>query len=267
MASGNSTMVMDTGAGWSRGLKNLMRRELYGWFGTRTWLIQLLIWVLVAVGIPIVAFLASEEGATGAGGLLTVFNALLAIAAPIGVCVIMQEAIVGEKQAGTAAWVLSKPASRLAFIASKIAGNALGMLVTMVLVPGLLIYLVCGLLADTWLAPLGFLAALGVQVVHLCFYAGLTLMMGSFSNHRGPVIGVPLAFLFVQQFLPGLYNGFGHVLPLVLSSAPSGSNAAPVTLALMLGTQPETYLPLFTTLGAGIVFVVIAARVFQRQEL
>ena len=37
MASGNSAMVMETGAGWTRGLRNMLRGELGAWFGTRTW--------------------------------------------------------------------------------------------------------------------------------------------------------------------------------------------------------------------------------------
>ena len=38
MASGNSAMMMETGAGWTRGLRNMLRGELGAWFGTRTWL-------------------------------------------------------------------------------------------------------------------------------------------------------------------------------------------------------------------------------------
>lgn len=265
MASGNSMMEMRTGAGWSRGLDNLLRNELAGWFGTRKWWGQILIWVAVGNLIPLIAFFDTKD--TTGTLLVVLFGTLLGVGGPVGVCIMMQEALVGEKQAGTAAWVLSKPVSRLAFLASKLAGNAVGIAVTVILVPGLIAYLLSALLAHVTLPALGFLAGLGVHLVHILFYVGLTLMLGAFSDHRGPVIGVPMAFLFVQQFLPGLIPGVERVLPLTLVMTPGNTGAGGVATALMLGMPVSTYLPLYTTLAAGLVFVAAAAWAFQREEL
>jgi hypothetical protein len=115
--------------------------------------------------------------------------------------------------------------------------------------------------------PLGFLAGLGVHMVNLSFYIGLALMLGAFFDHRAPVIGLPLAFLFAQQFLPSLYRGLINVIPYTLIAPPNNGQAVPVTTALMTGSQPGTYLPVITTLAAAVLFVAIGAWGFQRQEL
>jgi ABC-2 type transport system permease protein len=265
MASGNSIMQLETGTGWTRGLNNVLRAELDRWFGTRMWWVQILIWAAVANLIPILAVVGAPD--TSDSDLVMLFNILLGIGAPIGVCIIMQEALVGEKQSGTAAWILSKPVSRLAFVTSKLVSNVVGIAATMVLAQGLIAYLFSAVVLDTALPPLGFLAGLGVHMVNLSFYVGLTLMLGAFFDHRGPVIGLPLAFLFAQQFLPSLYQGLINVIPYALTALPNSGQTTPVTTALMTGLQPGTYLPVITTLAAAVLFVAISAWGFQREEL
>ena len=58
-----------------------------------------------------------------------------ATAIGIGVIVTVQGAIVGEKELGTAAWVISKPVSRASFIVAKLVGHGVGFLVTALVVP------------------------------------------------------------------------------------------------------------------------------------
>lgn len=265
MATGNSLMQLETATGWSRGLNNLLRAELGRWFGTRRWWSQILIWAAIANLIPIMAAVGTQDSV--GIDLAMLFNVFMGIGAPVGVCIIMQDAIVGEKQSGTAAWVLSKPVSRLAFLTSKLVGNGAGIATTMVLAQGAIIYLASVLLMNTVLPPLGFVAGLGVHLVNLFFYVGLTLMLGAFFDHRAPVIGLPLAFLFAQQYLPGLYRGLIDVIPWSLTAPPNNSAQPAVTTALMTGTQPASYLPIATTLVAALVFLTVAAWAFQRQEL
>jgi ABC-2 type transport system permease protein len=265
VTTGNNLMHLETGIGWTRGLNNLLRAELGRWFGTRMWWAQILIWAAVANLIPIMAALGTKDSV--GIDLVMLFNVFLGMGAPVGVCILMQEAMVGEKQSGTAAWVLSKPVSRLSFLTSKLVGNGLGIAATMVLVQGLILYLASILLMDTVLPPLGFLAGLGAHLVNLLFYVGLTLMLGALVDHRAPVIGLPLAFLFAQQYLPGLYRGLVHAIPWSLTAPPNGGAEPAVTTALMTGAQPASYLPVVTTLAAAVLFVTIAAWVFQRQDL
>ena len=71
----------------------------------------------------------------------------------------------------------------------------------MVLAQGLIAYLITGLVVGTWVPPLDFLAALGALFANILFYLTLTLMLGVLFEHPAPVIGIPMAFLFAQQFL------------------------------------------------------------------
>jgi ABC-2 type transport system permease protein len=265
MASGNSVMQLDTGTGWTRGLDNLLRAEMGRWFGTRRWWVQILIWAAIANAIPIMAAVGTTD--TTSVDLVMIFSILMGIGAPIGVCIIMQEAIVGEKQTGTAAWVLSKPVSRLAFLTSKLVGNGVGIATTMVIAQGAILYVASLLLFHTTLPVPGFVAGMGVHMVNLLFYVGLTLMLGALFDHRAPVIGLPLAFLFVQQYLPALYRGLTNAIPWSLTTPPNNGAQPAVTTALMTGVRPDSYLPVFTTLAAAIVFLAVAAWAFQRQEL
>ena len=73
---------------------------------------------------------------------LMLFNIFMGLAGAIGVSILMQTAVVGEKRSGTAAWVLSKPVSRVAFIIAKLIANSTGIVVTLVLAQGLIAYLI-----------------------------------------------------------------------------------------------------------------------------
>lgn len=264
MTTGNSAFLRKEGAGWSRGLDNVLGAELGRWFRTRKWWTQILFWAALINGILALVVISEDSG--GAAELAMLFNVFLGLSATFGVCILMQGAIVGEKQSGTAAWILSKPVSRPAFVLAKLAGNALGIAVTIVLAQGLIAYLLIYVGSDTMLPPLGFLAGLGVQLAHLLFYISLTLMLGAAFGRRGPVIAIPLLFLFVQQLLMGFFPVLANVVPWTLTVPPDGSEYLSVAGALMTGTQPFSYLPLATTLGASVLFVAIALCIFERLE-
>ena len=264
-ATGNSVMRLATGTDWRRGLDTLLRGELRQWFGTRTWWVQILIWAL-SVNLVYLMVSLSAQGEAGFDGIM-IFNLFLGLAGPIGTCIIMQMAVVGETRAGTAAWILSKPVSRPAFILSKLIGNAVGLAVTMVLAQGVIAYLITALVLGEFLPIPGFLAGLGVQMANILFYMTMTLMFGAIFDHPAPVIGIPMAFLFVQQFLVSSFPGLGQFLPWALVMPVNNGTQLPVATALMLGEPVASYLPLFGTLVLSALFVVIALVVFQRQEL
>jgi ABC-2 type transport system permease protein len=125
---------------------------------------------------------------------------------------------VGEKTSGTAAWVLSKPVTRTAFVVSRLLVNALGIAITAVVVPALLFYVLLGAISSVgWLPPLGFLAGVALLVVHATFWATLTWMMGTFSSSTAVVIAVPLALFFGLWFLPPFIPGLVYVSPMMLA--------------------------------------------------
>jgi ABC-2 type transport system permease protein len=264
MTTGNSAFLRKEGAGWRRGLDNVLGAELGRWFRTRKWWTQILIWA--AIINTILALVVISEDSGGAAELAMLFNVTLGLFATFGVCILMQGTIVGEKQSGTAAWILSKPVSRPAFVLAKLIANTVGVAVTIVLAQGLIAYLLIYVGSGTMLPPLGFLTGLGVQLVHLLFYITLTLMLGAAFGRRGPVIGIPLLFLFVQELLMAFFPVLANVLPCTLTAPLNSSEYPSVAGALMTGTQPLSYLPLATTLGASALFVAIALWIFERLE-
>lgn len=264
-AAGNSALQMVTGSDWRRGLDNLLRGELKHWFGTRTWWVQILIWASAMNLVYLMASLQARNEVDFESIML--FSIFFGIAGPIGTCVVMQMAVVGETRAGTAAWILSKPVSRPAFILSKLIGNGLGLLVTMVLAQGLIAYLITAAVLGTFLQIPDFVAGMAVLAAVMLFYLGLTLMLGAIFDHPAPVIGIPLAFLFIQQYLAGIAPFLFKFLPWSLAIPANNSMEAPLAVALMLGQPVTSYLALYGTVGLTVLFIVLALWIFQRQEL
>lgn len=264
MAAGNHVFQLKEGTGWSRGLDNLLGVELGCWFRTKKWWTQILIWAAIINVILALVVISEDNG--GAAALVMLFNVFVGVFATFGVCILMQAAIVGEKQSGTAAWVLSKPVSRSAFVIAKLIANSVGVAVTIVLVQGLIAYLLIYVGSGTMLSPLRFLGGLGVQLVHLLFFITLTLMLGAAFSKRGPVIAIPLLFLFVQELLMGFFPILAKLFPWTLVAPPDGSEYPSVAAALMTGSQPLSYLPLATTVGASVLFVALALWLFERLE-
>ena len=119
--------------------------------------------------------------------------------AACGVAILAQDALIGEKRSGTAAWVLSKPISRTAFLLAKLAADAIGILMTMVIVQGVIGYLIFKVFTNISFPIPNCLAALGLVALMLLFILSLTYMLGSISNARGLVVGLPLVFIFGYQ--------------------------------------------------------------------
>jgi ABC-2 type transport system permease protein len=264
MAAGNSVFQLQHGAGRMRGLDNLLRAELTSWFGTRRWWSQILIWAAI-VNLSVLG--AAMQGVKEGAALVTIFGILLGVAAPFGVCALMQGAIVGEKESGTAAWVLSRPVSRTAFVVAKLVANTVGITATILLAQGLLAYGVVYLAAGKPWPWLAFVSSLGVHLAHLFFYITLTLMLGALSSHRGPVIGLPLALLFAQYMLRDMFPSWVEAFPVTLTLPLGTSEASAPALAVMLGQTPQSYLALATTLTASALFIAVAVWAFERQEV
>lgn len=265
MTSGNSAMQMRTGSGWTRGLSTMLRGELSGWFGTREWLSQILIWAGIVNGITLAAGVQMPK--SQAGEVLMIFNIFLGMAPPVGVAILMMGAIVEEKRSGTAAWVLSKPLSRTAFVLSKLIGNSIGVLVCIILAQGLIGYAIMRGVLQLSVNPWNWMLGMCAHLANVLFYVALGAMLGVLFQHPGPVVGIPIAFNFVQQWLPGLLPVLKDRLPWYIGT-PFGNGASPsVALAWMTGVRPQTLAPIAFALVASILFVAVAVWRFQKQEL
>jgi ABC-2 type transport system permease protein len=245
--------------GWTAGLVNLMKRELADWWKTRRWLKTTLLWLVIINGLLLLVLNQSGKsseigGPSPAEQAVQIFCIFSGFACPIAVMVATQGSIVGEKQNGTAAWILSKPVSRIAFILSKLLADTLGFLVTMVLIQGLVGYILMSVFGIP-VTPWTFLMGLGLLYLNLLFFQSFSMMMGTMVNNRGTVIGVSLLLIFALNQLSQM--SFGMYLP----------GHLPYDAAVVMGNQPLPNLySLLATTGLSIVFIGLAFWRFNREE-
>jgi len=254
--------------GWRRGFANLFRKESGEWWRTSRWWKQILIMLIIingimAIGLWLVPIVDPTDPGIEGGNLL-VFAQLMSNMPMFAVIVITQGAIIGEKQSGTAAWVLSAPVSRTGFILSQFLANAIGFLVTIIIVQGLVAYAQISL-SEGSPPPIGlFLAMLSLLSLYLIFYLALTLMLGTFFGSRGPVLGIALGVSIGSlmgigslfgRFLPELRFIFPDILPALISAIAQGE------------TLPSVWpIPIIVMTVYIVLFGAMAIRRFNREE-
>jgi ABC-2 type transport system permease protein len=255
--------------GWRRGLGNLLRGEYSSWFRSSKWWKQLIMWVSIINGMMgIMIFAAAEAVKGGDEGppVLFMYGIFGGMFVAFGVMIIMQRVLVREKNSGTAAWVLSKPVTRTAFVFSRLVVNSIAVLLTSVIVPGVIFYVTLGLFSDTgWLAPLGFIAALLMVSLHTFYWIALVLMMGTIFESSGAVIAIPMALFFVFWMVPDLIPALLYISPLMLTFSPAPFMNS-LSVSFMNGEQVFSWWPLIFTVVSCIVFVAVAIWRFNRQE-
>jgi ABC-2 type transport system permease protein len=258
-----------------RGFANLLHKEHRAWWGTRRWWINALLWPALICGllanmlfVPTVAGLATEADIASAGGLtayvvlmgLGVFFEFGTTVLGIGAIVVLQDAIIGEKQSGVAEWLLAKPVARRAYVLAKVAANGLALLVLMVGIPAVIGYGMVSLRLSAPFPMLPFLAAVGVMVVHLLFYVTLSLMLGTLFNNRGPLLGIGLGSVLGGAFLGGLFKPLLAMTPWMLPKV-AAMIAAGAALPPDIGIAP-----LAATLVWSLIFVFVALVTFEKTE-
>ena len=271
----NNPFQMVQERGWQRGLGNLVRGELARWFKTKRVWLHILMWLLIVNLILFFTTIGLSEAikeAAAAGEpppevetvmLYGIFGGMFVT---FGVMIIVQGAIVGEKRSGTAAWVLSKPVTRTAFVVSRLIGNTVGLFVTAVLVPGVVAYLTIGALTPLgWLPPLNFLAGMSVIALSAFFWLTLTLMAGTLFDAAGGVIAVPMVGFFAGWLLPSVVRPLMYVSPVILFVGPNDEFPG-VATSLIYGEAPFSWIPVFSAVILSTAFVAVAIWRFNRQE-
>ena len=256
---------------WFFGFGNMFYKQNHQWWGTRSWLIQFFIWTALINGMLLNFILSTGSGAENAAMKEAVANEGLVIyfvfaglMAAGGVAIKAQDALIGEKRSGTAAWVLSKPISRNAFLLAKLAADVIGILMTMVIVQGVIAYFIFKAFTDISFPIPNCLAAMGLLALMLLFVLCLTYMLGAVSNSRAFTIGLPLLLVFGGQF--------GSMVPFLVKIMPwnlvlemRGNPALAITL--IKGQPLTTVTPIICTAVMTILFIVVAIWRFQREEL
>jgi ABC-2 type transport system permease protein len=250
--------------GWRRGLGNLLQGEYSAWFKSSRWWKHLLLWfaiINVMMGIMIIA--SVKERGDGPP-LLLMYGIFGGLCVAIGVMVIMQRVLVREKNSGTAAWVLSKPVTRTAFVISRLAVNSIAILLTSVIVPGLILYISLGFSDLGWLSPLEFATALLMVNLHTFYWIALVLMMGTLSESSSGVIAVPMALLFGFWIGTTMFPQLVYISPLSLTFVPTEFNS--LAGSLIVGEPVFSWLPLISTVVSCVIFIAVAIWRFNRQE-
>jgi ABC-2 type transport system permease protein len=256
--------------GWRRGLGNLLEGEYSAWFKSSRWWKHLILWFAIVNVMMVIMLIATVEAAKdGNEGppIILMYGIFGGMFVAIGVMVIMQQVLIREKHSGTAAWVLSKPVTRTAFVVSRLAVNSLAILLTAVIVPGLILYFTLGLFSDLgWLSPFGFTAALAMIALHTFYWTALVLMMGTLTESSALVIAVPMILFFAFWMGTDLIPSLIYISPLLLVFSPAPEIMAPLTISFVNGSAVYSWLPLISTLISCVIFVAVAIWRFNRQE-
>lgn len=266
----NQAFQLEETRGWKMGLRNLMRKENGEWWKTRRWWVQLLIWMLIInvsllfilIAFPQAAKLSGQEFA-GSELFLTAMQVLFGMSSlgiGVGVIIVSQDEIIGEKTVGTAAWVLSKPTSRIAFYLSKLIANGLSIIILVIGIPFLVAF---GILLAFFpgMDVISFLLAVVVLIIHTFFYLTLSLMIGVFAEKRSLVLSITLAALLGGQLLMNFVKELVFFTPFGLSQ-----------IMIALSTQGVSTLPfvMWTPVGVtlllSLVFVVLSFWKIQKLE-
>jgi ABC-2 type transport system permease protein len=253
--------------GWLGGFGNMLGKELGDWFGTRRWLVQTIIWLVIINGLmafimfivplidPSEQIAPSEQVGQGLG----LYFAFSVILGGIGMIVLTQDEIIQEKQSGTAAWILSKPVSRSSFVLTKLLSNFLGGLIFIAVLPGAVAYAEIAFASQQAPPMLPYLMGVGVILLTLFFYISLVIMLGTLFEQRGPVMGVALGLLIggliASQFSPQI----SYILPVNMQDI-AGALAQGQPLPTIAISQ------LIATVAWSILFTAVALWRFARLE-
>jgi len=249
------------------GFWNLLRRENRVWWAGRRWLLQILVGAAGLGGFLAFTLFALPGMVEATGETLDsieagvqIFFGLGAFALAIDIIILTQDTIIGEKESGIAEWVLSKPVSRPAYILAKLLANALGVLVTLILLPGAVAY---GLfsLADAAIPATNFAAAMGVLALHTFFYLALSLMMGVIAESQGTLLAVTLGSVLGGAVLVDFVGRVAFITPWLLGNVAVGLAQGAALPAAILWT------PIVATSTLTLVAVAVAIWRFDKAEL
>jgi hypothetical protein len=102
--------------------------------------------------------------------------------------------------------------------------------------------------------------ALGLECLHLVFWLTLTMMLGTFFNGRGPVLGIPIALLILQD-LSEFARAYVPSLPLMMPK-----RLPEMATVLAMGEPLSSWVPLVSVTVCSVAFVVVAIWRFKMEE-
>jgi ABC-2 type transport system permease protein len=264
MSVNNALQLVDEG-GWRSGFVNFLRKENGVWWRTSKWWVQSLVWFFILNGLVVLLLWIVPSLDPGEspppGEVFDLFIQFFTVSA-IGVMIFMQGVIVNEKNSGTAAWIMSNPVSRSAFILAKFIAHTLAIFVVVVVLQSLIAYVQFALKGSAFLQPLPFIAAISIHSLHLLFYISLAIFLGTVFNARGPVIGISLGIFFMQDIVGPLLAEF--ISPYVTLFLPTTLTQIATTIAK--GGLLPSLTPIIATSVYSLALVLAAIWRFRREE-
>jgi ABC-type transport system involved in multi-copper enzyme maturation permease subunit len=257
--------------GWRMGFANLLHNENLEWWGSRRWLTQAGLWLLILNGmVALVMFVTpavmqmdpdNTDGPMDPISMgIPVYFQIGATALAIGTVILVQGEVVGERQTGITAWILSKPVARPAYFLAKMVAHSIGILVIMIGFQSAVAYGLFWLANGGPLPLLPFLIGVGGLMLHTFFYLTLTLMLGVFARTRSQVLGVAMGSLFGGMLLLNIIRQLGLITPW---SLPNILPALVIQIPLPFTTA---FMPILMTAIWSIVFIVAALWKLPRLE-
>ena len=264
--SSSQSLTRRTGSDWRRGFAPIAARELRRWLATRRGVIHLVLWSgllggLLAMALFVIPEAMPEEDAMSLADRLDAgrqfFFGAGAIATAIGAVVVLQDALLEDKTAGTVELVLSKPLSRTAYVLGRLLPNLAAFLIAMIAVPAAIGY---GLfaLADPAVSGADYASGVALLALNLLFYATLAMMLGALLRSRGPYLGIALGVILGGTLVP---------VAEIVRFTPWKLADLAVLAAAGAPAPPDAPIMVMSTLAWSVAFLVIAVRRVRRAEL
>lgn len=249
------------------GFANMLSNENARWWKTERWFIHLIAWlVLLDVSMLFLLYIRPPAGDVNTPEMVR-YNAQIvsglffglagSFYLPFGIMIMVHDAIIKERELGTMAWILSKPLSRFSFVLSKLVANTIGVMVLMVLVPGVVMYGMISMYSGSLVNAANFFGALGILALLCMFYISLVLMLGTVTKSRYAVLGVTAFYIIV---------GLANQLPDIAKLTTWKMTDTMANLAAF-GQLPSDYVQLVATTIWIVVLLAIAFVQVERIEL
>jgi len=269
MSANAAVLVRRQESGWRMGLANMLGKELAAWWRTRRGWVQCLVALLLLNG-ELALNLRGNNGPNAVENATLAFLVTAALCVPLAAVSLAQDSILGEKHSGTAAWVLSKPLRRPAYVLAKLIAHGLGLFVAWVALPGVVAYLQLLKPAGGYFTPLRIAQVMGLHYLNLLFFLTLALMLATFFNGRGPVLGISLVLAWagpmpllsapIQKYAPWLYASCRGKLLIDFDTN------RPLVLYLLKGRPLPTVVPIVATALWCVLFTAVAIWRMSREE-
>ena len=251
------------------GLGPLLRKELLEAWRTRRMVVVAIVFAAFGIGSPFLARYTPELVKALAGDQFQInippptvrdaadqFLKNLGQAGILTAVLLAMGSVAVEKERGTAALLLSKPASRAAYLLAKM------LAITATLGVGLALAAAGGYVYTAFLfealPPIGWTAMSGLLLLMLVVYAALTFLGSVLTRSSVAAAAIGVGGLLVVALV--------SVLPTVGAYSPGGLSAP--AQALAMGTDPGNVIgPLMVNLALLAALLLASWLAFRRQEL